>query len=147
MAVKKRTCRERRCKEGRCAATSLAVGSEEGAPAAGRCQSWTCRASSLHASDSSPHSSTMDITPVFNQVLAAHNASPVKPYEFRVEALDGFLKEAYRIVGHVAPLTSEHAKLTAAAHTYIEITCRPQSYTAKLSFPSTTTSAQAVWPW
>jgi hypothetical protein len=45
---------------------------------------------------------TMDITPVFNQVLAKHDAKPVEPYIFRVEDLDEFLKEAYRIVGHVA---------------------------------------------
>lgn len=44
----------------------------------------------------------MDITPVFNQVLARHDAQPVEPYVFRVEDLDEFLKEAYRIVGHVA---------------------------------------------
>jgi hypothetical protein len=44
----------------------------------------------------------MDITPVFNQVLVRHNAQPVEPYIFRVEALDEFVKEAYRIVGHVA---------------------------------------------
>jgi hypothetical protein len=45
---------------------------------------------------------TMDITPVFNQVLATHDAQPVEPYVFRVEDLDEFVKEAYRIVGHVA---------------------------------------------
>jgi hypothetical protein len=44
----------------------------------------------------------MDITPVFNQVLVGHNAQPIEPYVFRVEALDEFVKEAYRIVGHVA---------------------------------------------
>ena len=43
----------------------------------------------------------MNITPVFNQVLAGHNAPPVGPYVFRLENLDEFLKEAYRIVGHV----------------------------------------------
>jgi delta 1-pyrroline-5-carboxylate dehydrogenase len=43
----------------------------------------------------------MNITPVFNQVLASHNAQLVEPYVFRVENLDEFLKEAYRIVGHV----------------------------------------------
>ena len=43
----------------------------------------------------------MNITPVFNQVLASHNAQPVEPYVFRLENLDEFLKEAYRIVGHV----------------------------------------------
>jgi hypothetical protein len=44
----------------------------------------------------------MDITPVFNQVLAKHDVQPVEPYVFRVEDLDEFVKEAYRIVGHVA---------------------------------------------
>lgn len=44
----------------------------------------------------------MDITPIFNQVLAKHDALPVEPYVFRVEALDEFVQEAYRIVGHVA---------------------------------------------
>ena len=48
------------------------------------------------------HCSTMDITPVFNQVLAKHHAPPVEPYVFRVEALDEFLKEAYRIVRQIA---------------------------------------------
>jgi phosphopantetheine adenylyltransferase len=46
----------------------------------------------------------MNITPVFNQVLAKHNAQLVEPYVFRVENLDEFLKEAYRIVRHVAGL-------------------------------------------
>lgn len=46
--------------------------------------------------------STMDITPVFHEVLVQHDARPVEPYVFRVEDLDEFLKEAYRIVGHVA---------------------------------------------
>jgi hypothetical protein len=45
---------------------------------------------------------TMDITPIFNQVLVRHNAHPVESYVFRVEDLDEFVKEAYRIVGHVA---------------------------------------------
>lgn len=43
----------------------------------------------------------MDITPIFNQVLVKHDGKPVEPYVFRVEDLDEFLKEAYRIVGHV----------------------------------------------
>jgi hypothetical protein len=45
---------------------------------------------------------TMDITPIFNQVLVRHDAQPVESYVFRVEDLDEFLQEAYRIVGHVA---------------------------------------------
>ena len=49
----------------------------------------------------------MNITPVFNQVLAKHDAHPVEFYVFRVENLDGFLKEAYRIVGHVTHLGLE----------------------------------------
>lgn len=49
----------------------------------------------------------MNITPIFNQVLASHNAQPVEPYVFRVENLDEFLKEAYRIVGHVTLLKLE----------------------------------------
>jgi hypothetical protein len=44
------------------------------------------------------------ITPVFNQVLAKHNAGPIGRHVFRVEALDDFVQEAYRIVGHVARL-------------------------------------------
>lgn len=40
----------------------------------------------------------MDITPIFNQVLVKHDAPPVEPYVFRVEDLDEFVKEAYRIV-------------------------------------------------
>jgi hypothetical protein len=49
----------------------------------------------------------MDITPIFNQVLVRHDAQPVEPYVFRVEDLDEFVKEAYRIVGHVARRTLE----------------------------------------
>jgi hypothetical protein len=48
----------------------------------------------------------MDITPIFNQVLAKHDARPIEPHKFRLEALDDFVKEAYRIVGHVARLYS-----------------------------------------
>lgn len=44
----------------------------------------------------------MDLTPIFNQVLTAHESRPVRPYVFRKENLDEFLKEAYRIVCHVA---------------------------------------------
>jgi hypothetical protein len=54
------------------------------------------------------YSTTMDITPVFNQALATHDARPIRPYEFRLQDLDEFVKEAYRIVGHVANQTSRH---------------------------------------
>lgn len=44
----------------------------------------------------------MDITAAFNQCLAAQNSRPVEPHIFRLQELDEFLKEAYRIVCHVA---------------------------------------------
>jgi len=56
----------------------------------------------------------MDITPVFNQVLVKHDALPIEPYAFRVEDLDEFLKEAYRIVGHVARRMFDKRLTTAA---------------------------------
>jgi hypothetical protein len=59
----------------------------------------------------------MDITPVFNQALAAHDARPIQPYEFRLQDLDEFVKEAYRIVGHVATWTSEHTTDSNSGHT------------------------------
>jgi len=48
----------------------------------------------------------MDLSPIFNQALAAHNSRQVEPHVFRKENLDEFLKEAYRIVCHVAHLHS-----------------------------------------
>jgi phosphoglycerate dehydrogenase-like enzyme len=51
---------------------------------------------------------TMDLTPVLNQVLAAHDARQVEPYVFRKEHLDEFLQEAYRIVCHVALTRAPH---------------------------------------
>lgn len=60
----------------------------------------------------------MDITPIFNEVLAKHDAPPVAPHVFRVEALDEFLKEAYRIVGHVArPRPRNKTANGSSAHT------------------------------
>jgi hypothetical protein len=61
---------------------------------------------SFHTSKSS-NTPTMDITPVFNEVLVKHHARPVEAYVFRVEALEDFVREAYRIVGHVARRESE----------------------------------------
>ncbi|ORY09536.1 snare protein syntaxin-like protein 18/UFE1 [Clohesyomyces aquaticus] len=46
----------------------------------------------------------MDLTPTFNQALAAHDAPPVQPYVLRLQDLDEFLKEAYRIRTHIAEL-------------------------------------------
>ncbi|KAF2242917.1 syntaxin [Trematosphaeria pertusa] len=58
----------------------------------------------------------MDITPVFNQVLAAHDSRPVEPYTFRLQDLDEFLKEAYRIRAHIAEL---HAYLRSIRQSYL----------------------------
>lgn len=44
----------------------------------------------------------MDITPFFNEALARHDAPPLRTFEFRLQDLDKFVQEAYRIVGHVA---------------------------------------------
>jgi hypothetical protein len=48
----------------------------------------------------------MDLIPVFNEALRSHNTGPVQPYIFRLQDLEEFLKEAYRIVGHVAYSTT-----------------------------------------
>lgn len=40
----------------------------------------------------------MDLTPVFNELLGKHNA-PQTRKKYSVADIDGFLKEAYRIVG------------------------------------------------
>lgn len=60
----------------------------------------------------------MDITPIFNEVLRRHDAQPVEPYVFRVEDLEEFVKEAYRIVGHVAQHAPILLRLTEAANTH-----------------------------
>jgi hypothetical protein len=44
----------------------------------------------------------MDLTSDLNLILKSHDFPTVKRREFRVNDLDEFLKEAYRIVGHVA---------------------------------------------
>ena len=72
-------------------------------------------ASSFHASKLQVGCTTMDITPIFNQVLVKHDVQPIEPYVFRVEDLDEFLKEAYRIVGHVAPATRGPRLIVAAS--------------------------------
>ncbi|KAL1598891.1 hypothetical protein SLS60_008034 [Paraconiothyrium brasiliense] len=65
----------------------------------------------------------MDLTPVFNQVLAAHDARPVQPYVFRKENLDEFLKEAYRIRAHIAQL---HSHLTSIRQSYLSTAHPPR---------------------
>ncbi|KAF1830032.1 hypothetical protein BDW02DRAFT_508532 [Decorospora gaudefroyi] len=65
----------------------------------------------------------MDITPVFNQVLARHDARAVEPYVFRVEALDDFVKEAYRIRTHIAKL---HTDLKSIRQSYLSTANPPR---------------------
>ncbi|KAH6611962.1 snare-complex protein syntaxin-18 N-terminus-domain-containing protein [Boeremia exigua] len=65
----------------------------------------------------------MNITPVFNQVLASHNAQPVEPYVFRVENLDEFLKEAYRIRRHITKL---HTDLKSIRQSYLSTAPPPR---------------------
>ncbi|EMD85359.1 hypothetical protein COCC4DRAFT_179573 [Bipolaris maydis ATCC 48331] len=65
----------------------------------------------------------MDVTPTFNQVLAKHNAPPIKPFEFRVEALDDFVKEAYRIRTHITKL---HTDLKSIRQSYLSTANPPR---------------------
>ncbi|KAJ4399822.1 hypothetical protein N0V91_009186 [Didymella pomorum] len=65
----------------------------------------------------------MNITPVFNQVLASHNAQLVEPYVFRVENLDEFLKEAYRIRTHITKL---HTDLKSIRQSYLSAAPPPR---------------------
>ncbi|EEY22245.1 conserved hypothetical protein [Verticillium alfalfae VaMs.102] len=44
-----------------------------------------------------------DLTPVFNELLAKHSA-PSTRKKFSLEDIDGFLKEAYRIVSQPLPV-------------------------------------------
>ncbi|KAH7359553.1 snare-complex protein syntaxin-18 N-terminus-domain-containing protein [Pyrenochaeta sp. MPI-SDFR-AT-0127] len=66
---------------------------------------------------------TMDITPIFNQVLAKHDARPVEPHVFRVEALDEFVKEAYRIRTHITKL---HKDLKSIRQSYLSTAPPPR---------------------
>ncbi|KAJ4291618.1 hypothetical protein N0V90_009513 [Kalmusia sp. IMI 367209] len=65
----------------------------------------------------------MDLTPVFNQVLAAHNSRQVEPYVFRKENLDEFVKEAYRIRAHIAEL---HTYLRSIRQSYLSTAHPPR---------------------
>ncbi|TDZ54896.1 Syntaxin UFE1 [Colletotrichum trifolii] len=49
----------------------------------------------------------MDITPVFNDILRKRNAPIVTNKKLSLEAIDGFLKEAYRINSHITDLHNE----------------------------------------
>lgn len=86
----------------------------------------------------------MNITPVFNQVLASHNAQTVQPHVFRVENLDEFLKEAYRIVGHVTRHGHRGLLTTTTANTHYEASHGSQVDTTKLPFYCATATEKAV---
>jgi hypothetical protein len=45
----------------------------------------------------------MDITVTFNELLKERNAPEIRK-RVTLDAIDGFLKEAYRIAGHTLPL-------------------------------------------
>ncbi|KAI3547643.1 SNARE-complex protein Syntaxin-18 [Colletotrichum filicis] len=49
----------------------------------------------------------MDITPAFNDLLRKRNAPTVTEKKLSLEAIDGFLKEAYRINSHITNLHNE----------------------------------------
>ncbi|KAJ0302506.1 hypothetical protein COL5a_001448 [Colletotrichum fioriniae] len=49
----------------------------------------------------------MDITPAFNDLLRKRNAPIVTEKKLSLEAIDGFLKEAYRINSHITNLHNE----------------------------------------
>ncbi|PVI04529.1 snare protein syntaxin-like protein 18/UFE1 [Periconia macrospinosa] len=66
----------------------------------------------------------MDITPVFNAALARHDGShSVQPHPFRIQDLDEFVKEAYRIRKHIAEV---HAYLRSIRQSYLSTTHPPR---------------------
>ncbi|OAL03371.1 hypothetical protein IQ06DRAFT_243200 [Phaeosphaeriaceae sp. SRC1lsM3a] len=65
----------------------------------------------------------MDITPIFNEVLRRHDAQPVEPYVFRVEDLEEFVKEAYRIRTHITKL---HTDLKSIRQSYLSTANPPR---------------------
>ncbi|KAF1361030.1 snare protein syntaxin-like protein 18/UFE1 [Lizonia empirigonia] len=85
----------------------------------------------------------MNITPVFNQVLAQHNAQPVEPYVFRVENLDEFLKEAYRIRTHITKL---HTDLKSIRQSYLSTAPPPRrKQFARVNNASTSTDKDSKY--
>ncbi|OLN81195.1 Syntaxin ufe1 [Colletotrichum chlorophyti] len=58
----------------------------------------------------------MDITPVFNELLRARNAPIVTEKKLSLEAIDNFLKEAYRINSHI---TNLHNQLKDVRQAYL----------------------------
>ncbi|KAF4425682.1 Syntaxin ufe1 [Colletotrichum fructicola] len=66
----------------------------------------------------------MDITPLFNELLRKHNAPPVTEKKLSLEAIDGFLKEAYRINSHITTL---HKELKDVRQAYLS-TAQPRRH-------------------
>ncbi|KAK1991634.1 snare-complex protein syntaxin-18 [Colletotrichum falcatum] len=64
----------------------------------------------------------MDITPEFNELLRKRNAPIVSEKKLSLEAIDGFLKEAYRINHHI---TSLHNELRDVRQAYLS-TAQPR---------------------
>ncbi|GKT47387.1 syntaxin-6 [Colletotrichum spaethianum] len=64
----------------------------------------------------------MDITPEFNELLRKRNAPIVTEKKLSLEAIDGFLKEAYRINHHI---TSLHNELKDVRQAYLS-TAQPR---------------------
>ncbi|KAK2059130.1 snare-complex protein syntaxin-18 [Colletotrichum caudatum] len=64
----------------------------------------------------------MDITPEFNELLRKRNAPIVSEKKLSLEAIDGFLKEAYRINHHI---TSLHNELKDVRQAYLS-TAQPR---------------------
>ena len=77
----------------------------------------------------------MDITPVFNEVLVRLDGRPIEPPVFRVEDLDEFLQEAYRIVGHVAHLTTVTTTNCDSEHMLQNSTRTSKQYDKAISQP------------
>ncbi|KAF1843317.1 syntaxin [Cucurbitaria berberidis CBS 394.84] len=85
----------------------------------------------------------MDITPLFNQVLAKHDAQPVEPYVFCIEDLDEFVKEAYRIRTHITKL---HHDLKSIRQSYLSTAHPPRrKQVARTSNSSPSTDKDAKY--
>ncbi|CAO2652777.1 Nn.00g021880.m01.CDS01 [Neocucurbitaria sp. VM-36] len=84
----------------------------------------------------------MDITPLLNQVLARHDTQPVEPYVFRVEDLDEFLKEAYRIRTHITKL---HNDLKSIRQSYLSTAHPPRRKQYARTSNSTSTDKDAKY--
>ncbi|KAF9881640.1 hypothetical protein CkaCkLH20_00786 [Colletotrichum karsti] len=79
----------------------------------------------------------MDITPVFNEILRKRNAPIVTEKKLSLEAIDGFLKEAYRINSHITTL---HNRLKDVRQAYLS-TAQPRRH-IRTNTGSTTASKE-----